>query len=222
MLVDTDELRTLEEVAAFVAGHAAADIARPSRKAAYAHIGTVLARFACWKQGRAAKGLPRRCLLLVTGLSESQLTRPIARYLQEGVVEDRRRGPRCGWRLRISGVSGDGRENSSLGKTSRKHSGRLYGPPDCALRACGKSKLAPSALQFPLRGRKPTIALSASCSDRKLAVLTTLNGGPLWSCQATSSCKLPSRDAVTPLGGTHTLPGRERLEDDVDVLCPVV
>ena len=92
LLADTDNRRTLEEVAAFVAGHAAADIARPSRAAAYLHIGPVLARFAYWKQGRKAQGLLRRYPLLVPGLSESQLTRLVARYLAEGVVEDRRRG----------------------------------------------------------------------------------------------------------------------------------
>ena len=43
LLVDTDPLRTLEEVAAFVAGHTAADTARPPREAAYAHLDTVLA-----------------------------------------------------------------------------------------------------------------------------------------------------------------------------------
>ena len=44
LLADTDILRTPGEVAAFVAGHAAADIAKPPRAAASAHSGTVLAR----------------------------------------------------------------------------------------------------------------------------------------------------------------------------------
>ena len=95
LLVDTDTLRTLKDVEAFVAGHEAAEVAPPDRKAAYEQIRRVLSRFAYWKQGRAAKGLLRRYLLLTTGLSESQLTRRIARYLQEGELEDRRRGFRC-------------------------------------------------------------------------------------------------------------------------------
>ena len=100
--VDTDTIRTLEEAEAFVAAHGGGEVAAPGRAAAYAHIGKTLARFAYWKQGRAAKGLLRRYLLLTTGLSESQLTRLIARYLQEGVVEDRRRGPRRGFRRKYT------------------------------------------------------------------------------------------------------------------------
>ena len=96
MQVDTDAIGTLEEAEAFVAAHGRGEVAAPGRAAAYTHSGKTLARCAYRKQGRAAKGLLRRYLLLTTGLSESQLTRLIARHLQEGVVEDRRRGPRRG------------------------------------------------------------------------------------------------------------------------------
>ena len=44
----------------------------------------------------------RRCLLLTRGLPESQLTRLISRYLKEGVAEDRRRGPRRGFRRKCT------------------------------------------------------------------------------------------------------------------------
>ena len=106
MLVDTDTLRTLKDVEAFVAGHEAAEVAPPDRKAAYDQICRVLSRFACWKQGRAAKGLLRHYLLLTTGLSALQLTRLIARYLQEGELEDRLRGSR--WSPSTPSLSGSG------------------------------------------------------------------------------------------------------------------
>ncbi len=98
MQVETDGLRTLEEVEAFVNRHAGAEIKAPGRAAAYAQIGTVVRRFAYWKRRRAEQGLLRRYLQLTTGLSESQLTRLVGRYLREGELQDRRRGPAEGFR----------------------------------------------------------------------------------------------------------------------------
>ncbi len=89
MQVETDGLRTLEEVEAFVNRHAGAEIKALGRAAAYAQIGTVVRRFAYWKRRRAEKGLLRRYLQLTTGLSESQLTRLVGRYLREGESQDR-------------------------------------------------------------------------------------------------------------------------------------
>ena len=54
----------------------------PDRKQAYAHIGRVLRRFAYWKLVKADKGLLRGYLECTTGLSQSQLTRRIQRYLK--------------------------------------------------------------------------------------------------------------------------------------------
>ena len=96
--IEAGKLKTLADVEAFMAAHGAGEVAPPGRAAACAHIGKAMARCAYWKQGRAAKGLLLRYLLLTTGLSESQLTLLIARYLAEGAVEDRRRGPARGFR----------------------------------------------------------------------------------------------------------------------------
>ena len=122
MQVDTDAIRTLAEAEAFVAAHGGGEVAAPGRGAAYAHIGKTLARFAYWKQGRAAKGLLRRYLLLTTGLSESQLTRLIARCLKEGGLEDRRRGPARGFRRKRTLE-----DVLLLAETDELH-GRLSGP----------------------------------------------------------------------------------------------
>ena len=98
-----------------------------------------MARFACWKRGRAAKGLLRRYLLLTAGLSESQLTRLIARCLAEGAVEDRRRGPARGFRrvhTRADAVL--------LAETDALH-GKLSGPAarkitERAWKVCGDAR----------------------------------------------------------------------------------
>ena len=102
LLVDTDTLRTLEDVEAFVAGHETAEVTPPGRKAACEQVRRVLSRFAYWRPGRAAKGLLRRCLLLTTGLSESQLTRLAARCLQDGELEGRRGASGASTRQRTS------------------------------------------------------------------------------------------------------------------------
>ncbi len=64
----------------------------------------------------------RRYLQLTTGLSESQLTRLVGRYLREGELQDRRRGPARGFRrkYRLSDIL-------LLAETDELH-GTLSGP----------------------------------------------------------------------------------------------
>ena len=122
MQVETDALKTLQEVEAFVNRHAGAAIKAPGRAAAYAQIGQVAGRFSYWQRSRAEKGLLRRYLQLTTGLSESQLTRLVGRYLREGELQDRRRGPARGFRrkYRLSDIL-------LLAETDELH-GTLSGP----------------------------------------------------------------------------------------------
>ncbi len=64
MQVETDALRTPEEVEAFVNRHAGAEIKAPGWAAAYAQTGEVAGRFSYWQRSRAKKGLLRRYLQL--------------------------------------------------------------------------------------------------------------------------------------------------------------
>lgn len=89
----TQGLQTLEQVRAFLAGSAALDFSVPQREAAYGFVAGQLGRFGYRRLGKADKGLLRRYLVKVTGLSRAQMTRLIAQYVASGRIADRRGPP---------------------------------------------------------------------------------------------------------------------------------
>ena len=93
MTLQTERIRTLEEVRAFVEGSGPVDIKLADRESAYDFIRRTLVRFGYHGAGRAAKGLLRAYLGKTTGLSRAQVARLIRRHRDTGTVEDRRGGP---------------------------------------------------------------------------------------------------------------------------------
>ncbi len=88
----TERVRTLEEVRAFVEGSEAVDFAVSDREGIYRLIRRTLVRLDYPCLGKADKGLVKRYLGKVTGLSRAQLTRLIAQHRVTGRIEDRRGG----------------------------------------------------------------------------------------------------------------------------------
>ena len=90
----TERIRTLDDIRAFLDGSEAADITPHGREAAYAFIERALVRFR-YHLGlsRAGKGLVREFLAKVTGYSDSQLSRLIARQRRTGRIRDHRLRP---------------------------------------------------------------------------------------------------------------------------------
>lgn len=93
MQLHTQGLQTFDDLRAFVAGSQAADFEALSRAEAYRFISETLRRFGYRRCHRADKGLLRRYLMTVTGLSRAQVTRLIGQYRQSGRVRDRRGPP---------------------------------------------------------------------------------------------------------------------------------
>ena len=91
--LQTERIRTLEEVRAFVEGSERVDIKLADRASAYDFIRRTLVRFGYHAEGKAAKGLLRAYLGKATGLSRSQLARLIRQHRETGAVADRRGGP---------------------------------------------------------------------------------------------------------------------------------
>ncbi len=91
--LDTERLRTLAEVRAFLDGSDLVDFRLADRDDTYAFVRRTLVRFRYPELDKPAKGLLRRFLGKVTGLSRAQLTRLIGQYRATGRIEDRRRGP---------------------------------------------------------------------------------------------------------------------------------
>ena len=93
LTLDTERLRTLSEVRAFLDGSHPVDFRLVDRDDAHGFVRRTLVRFRHTTLDKPSKGLLRRFLGKVTGLSRAQLTRLIGQYRATGRIEDRRRGP---------------------------------------------------------------------------------------------------------------------------------
>ncbi len=71
----TQGLQTLEQIQAFLDGSQPLDIELRDRQQAYRFIGDTLRHFRYAHRSRAEKGVLRRYLVKVTGLSRAQITR---------------------------------------------------------------------------------------------------------------------------------------------------
>ena len=91
MKLDTQRLQTLDQVREFLAGSRPLDLQLETRAEAYAFVAETLQRFDYSRQGKADKGLIRRFLNKVTGLSRAQVTRLLHQHRTTGAIADRRR-----------------------------------------------------------------------------------------------------------------------------------
>ena len=127
MHLDLDTHLSLDAVRQFLDGTPPESALVPERKQAYAHIERVLRRFAYWKLAKPDKGLLRCYLERTTGLSQSQLTRLIQRYLAAGRLEDRRQGAAKPFRCKYTQA-----DIELLAETDELH-GSLSGPATLVL-----------------------------------------------------------------------------------------
>lgn len=91
--LQTARLQTLAQVRAFVEGSADISFTLNDRNAAHQWMAETLRRFHYARCSRADKGVLRRYLAKVTGLSRAQLTRAITQFCRGGVIEDRCKAP---------------------------------------------------------------------------------------------------------------------------------
>ena len=90
--LQTERVRTLDQVRAFVEGSEAVDFTGAGRESVYEFVRRALVRLDYGRLGKSDKGLVRRYLAKVTGLSRAQLTRLIGQHRETGRIEDRRGG----------------------------------------------------------------------------------------------------------------------------------
>ena len=90
--LQTQRVRTLEQVRAFVEGSEAVDFAGGDREGVYTLVRRTLVQLDYHRLGKPDKGLVKRYLGKVTGLSRAQLTRLIGQHRGTGRIEDRRGG----------------------------------------------------------------------------------------------------------------------------------
>ena len=90
--LQTERVRTLEQVRAFVEGSEAVDFGGCEREGVYTLVRRTLVKLDYHRLGKPDKGLVKRYLGKVTGLSRAQLTRLIGQHRCTGRIEDRRGG----------------------------------------------------------------------------------------------------------------------------------
>ena len=90
MTLQTERLRTMEQVRAFVEGSGPVDYEPKDRASAYAFVRRTLVKFDYGGLCRAERGCLRACVGKVCGFSPAQITRLIRQQAETGAVEDRR------------------------------------------------------------------------------------------------------------------------------------
>ena len=89
----TQGLQTLDQIRAFLEGSQPLGFETPAREEAYGWIASELRRFGYLRLGKAGKGLMRRYLSKVTGLSRAQITRLITQFRETRRIRVRRGPP---------------------------------------------------------------------------------------------------------------------------------
>lgn len=89
----TQGLQTLDQIRDFIDHSAPLGFEPPDRSAVYEWLAQELRRFGYARLGKADKGLLKRYLARVTGLSRAQITRLIAQFVNAGRITDRRGAP---------------------------------------------------------------------------------------------------------------------------------
>ena len=89
-----DRLRTLVQVREYLAGDQEIEQRTRTRAEAYSFIERLLQRFDYFRLGRADKGMLRRLVARVTGLSRAQITRLLSQHRTTGQLADHRRATR--------------------------------------------------------------------------------------------------------------------------------
>lgn len=100
--LQTQGIRTLDQVRAFVAGNLPVSFILADRASAHAWMSDTLHRFDYAHASRADRGILRQYLAELTGLSRAQVTRRIAQFLAQGRIEDRRGVPAAPFARRYS------------------------------------------------------------------------------------------------------------------------
>lgn len=93
MNLDTQRLKTLDEVRAFLAGSGQFDFNLMAREDAYAWIETTLRQLGYLRLNKADKGVVKAYVEKVTGFSRAQVTRLIAQYRRHTRIRDQRGPP---------------------------------------------------------------------------------------------------------------------------------
>lgn len=103
----TQGLQSLEHIRAFLEGTESLGFQAPAWEGTYEWLAEELRRLRYARLGKAHKGLVRRYLRKVTGLSRAQMTRLIAKFRNTGRIRDRRGAPAKPFARRLNQARAD-------------------------------------------------------------------------------------------------------------------
>ena len=167
--LDTHRLQTLEQVREFLDGSQPIDLQVQTRAEAYAFVDQTVRRFDYILQGKTEKGVLRRFLAKVTGLSRAQLTRLLTQHRTTGAVAGRRGAPRRPFPRRYTST-----DIGLLAEVDALH-GTLSGPATRKL--CARA--------YPL------------FDDRRFERLARISNGHLYNLRHSTTCQ--RRRGATPV-----------------------
>jgi hypothetical protein len=87
--MENTEKLSLEQIRAFLQASQEVRFEGTRREEIYEWVTQTICYQEYWKQKRTVKGLLRQYIARITGLSRAQVTRLIARYTADGVVQER-------------------------------------------------------------------------------------------------------------------------------------
>jgi transposase InsO family protein len=87
--VQNGERLSLEQMRAFLEASQEVEFEAAKRSELYGWVTRTLCEQEYWKQRREVKGLVRRYVMKMTGLSRAQMTRLIRQYVEQGAVQER-------------------------------------------------------------------------------------------------------------------------------------
>ena len=187
--LDTHRLQTLDQVREFLDGSEQVDLQPQTRADSYAFVAKTVRRFDYALRGKADKGLLRRFLAKVAGLSRAQITRLLQQHRTTGEIADRRDTPRRPFPRRYSNA-----DIGLLAELDVLH-GTLSGPATRKL--CARA--------FHLFG------------DRRFERLAGISNGHLYNLRHTTSYQrrrgttpLPTRRVSSATGSAKKRNGRGR------------
>ena len=90
MTLQTERLRTMEQVRAFVEGSEPVDYKPEDQAARYAFVRKTAAKFDYHLLGRGDRGCVRAYIGKVCGFSPARISRLLRQHAETGAVEDRR------------------------------------------------------------------------------------------------------------------------------------
>ena len=169
--MDDTEASSLEQIRAFLAGSGEVRFAGQRREEVYTWVETTLVRLEYARLDKPGKGLVRRYICRMTGLSRAQVTRLIARQRRTGRVQAAAY-QRTKFATRYTAA-----DVTLLAYVDKAH-GNLSGPATKRIIERASARRNPANLTSPLPAKNPRICSRLSASESSMLMSNSQHPDP--------------------------------------------